>query len=160
MKLYILRHGEAEGMMARDEERQLTERGREEVASVISARKSELSSVQRILVSPYVRAQQTAEIVSDFLPDVTLHTTPFLVPESNPTELLRWLANQCFGDLELDSVLLVSHQPLVGILVNELCGSDAGMHSMGTANLAALEAQVLAYGLSELKWLSRPSDEH
>jgi len=49
---------------------------------------------------------------------------------------------------------------LVGILVNELCGSDAGMHSMGTANLAALEAQVLAYGLSELKWLSRPSDEH
>jgi len=109
MKLYILRHGEAEGMMARDEERQLTERGREEVASVISARKSELSSVQRILVSPYVRAQQTAEIVSNFLPDVTLHTTPFLVPESNPTELLRWLANQCFGDLELDSVLLVSH---------------------------------------------------
>ena len=94
MKLFILRHGEAEGFMARDEERQLTDRGRADVARVLEAQQDALSSVQRILVSPYVRAQQTAAIVSEVFPDISVHTTPFLVPESNPIELLRWLARR------------------------------------------------------------------
>ncbi len=158
MKLFILRHGEAEAMMSRDEERQLTDRGRADVDRVIASRAQELSVVERVLVSPYIRAQQTADIVEKHLEGTPRHTTPYLVPESNPIELIRWLSTQCFGDLELNAILLVSHQPLVGTLVNELSGDPMGMHSMGTANLASLDAEVLAYGLAELNWLVRPGD--
>jgi len=158
VKLFILRHGEAEMMASRDEQRQLTERGRDDVAAVLAARAEDLQGVQRILVSPYVRAQETAEIVADFLPHLNLHTTPFLVPESNPIEFIRWLNSQCYGDLGLEEILLISHQPLVGTLVNGLSGSDQGLHAMGTANLAALEMDILAYGLADLLWLSRPNE--
>ncbi len=158
MKLFILRHGEAEGMKARDEDRELTARGRQDVAQVIEANQEKMQGLQRILVSPYLRAQQTAEIVNDFFPDLNLHTTPYIVPEGNPIELIRWLKSQCFGDLELDSVLMVSHQPLVGTLVNELCGKESGYHSMGTANLASLSFDILSYGLCDLEFLARPSD--
>ena len=61
MKIWILRHGQAEGMAASDEARQLTLHGREE-ATLMADYLAEVP-LDGILASPYRRAQQTAETV-------------------------------------------------------------------------------------------------
>jgi phosphohistidine phosphatase len=58
VKLWILRHGEAEGHARTDAERNLTEHGRGEVLR--SAAHLIGQPITAIVASPYVRAQQTA----------------------------------------------------------------------------------------------------
>lgn len=58
MKLWLLRHGEAEPHASRDSERRLTAHGRKEVLQ--SAARLAGLPLDGILASPYVRAQQTA----------------------------------------------------------------------------------------------------
>ena len=65
MKLWILRHGEAEPHARSDAQRNLTEHGREQVRQAAAHLIGQ--SIDTILVSPYVRAQQTAEIVRKVL---------------------------------------------------------------------------------------------
>ena len=65
MKVWILRHGEAEGHAPTDAERNLTEHGRAEVLR--SAAHLIGQPLGAIIASPYVRAQQTAQLVRDVL---------------------------------------------------------------------------------------------
>ena len=61
MKLWVLRHGEAEPRAKTDAERRLTAHGREQVLH--SAAYLIGQPLQAIVASPYVRAQQTAALV-------------------------------------------------------------------------------------------------
>ena len=65
MKLWVLRHGEAEPRANSDAERRLTAHGREQVLH--SAARLLGQPLQAIIASPYVRAQQTAALVHDTL---------------------------------------------------------------------------------------------
>ncbi len=157
MKLYILRHGQAETYASSDFDRRLTEKGRADVASMAARFKSDLQTLNEIWVSPLVRAQQTAQVA---LAELSLKpvdspafvTTESLVPEANLERLYRQL-----NDSQAKSLLLVSHQPLVGDLVNDLCGTEAGYHALGTASMACIEADLFAASLGELCWLYHPS---
>ncbi|MFI2810436.1 MULTISPECIES: phosphohistidine phosphatase SixA [Microbulbifer] len=149
MQLLILRHGEAEPMVGEDSERQLTDRGRAQVAWICDRRAEELAQVRAIWASPFVRTQQTAQIVAGRLRQ-PVDTQPLLVGDTDPREVLEAL-----GRAALFPLLLVSHQPLVGSLVNGLCGSP-GAHPMGTSSLACLEAEVWANGCADLSWLQHP----
>jgi phosphohistidine phosphatase len=80
-------------------------------------------------------------------------TADLIIPDANPFSVMEWL--QSFGRIN-QSILLVSHQPLVGELVNKLCGKPAGFYSMGTSSLAAIRASVVATGMGELMWLDHP----
>ncbi len=160
MDLFILRHGEAVREASHDRERCLTGHGREELHGVLSSCRAELSGVRHLLVSPYMRAQQTAEIATEYLdPAVVTRTSELLVPEANPTELLDYL-QQIQQRGELQSVLLVSHQPLVGVLLDKLCGFDVGRYRMGTSALAFIQAHIVAAGLGDLRWLRQPETLH
>lgn len=146
MKLMILRHGEAEPLLGDDASRELTEHGREQVAAVCRARATELAEVRAIWASPFVRTQQTAAIAAELL-GLPVSTEPVLVGDTPPSEVLEALAS--VADFP---ILLVSHQPLVGSLVNGLCGSG-NQHPMGTSSLACLSAEVWANNCAELEWL-------
>ena len=61
MKLWVLRHGQAEARAATDAQRPLTETGRQEALRMGEHLQGETLEV--ILASPYLRAQQTAELV-------------------------------------------------------------------------------------------------
>ena len=65
MKLWVLRHGQAESHAPTDAQRNLTAHGREEVLG--SAAHLIGQSIAAILASPYVRAQQTAQLVREAL---------------------------------------------------------------------------------------------
>jgi len=63
VKLWILRHGEAEGHARTDGERNLTEHGRGEVLR--SAAHLIGQPLSAIIASPHVRSQQTVHLLRD-----------------------------------------------------------------------------------------------
>ncbi|MCG4453423.1 phosphohistidine phosphatase SixA [Pseudomonas sp. MMS21-TM103] len=151
MRLWLLRHGEAEVQARSDAERALTAHGCQEVRQATV--QLEGRALGAILASPYVRAQQTAALVRDALGYTgAIHTVPWLTPDSDPREVLRQLDRYDDGEL-----LLVSHQPLVGTLAGLLIhGHRQQPLPMHTASLAELEGDVLAAGLMDLLALVHP----
>ncbi len=152
MQLYILRHGQAELQKTTDDARNLTASGRADVATIIKFSASDLKSVQEIWVSPLVRAQQTAQIANNFLTlqgvNAVLKTTDLIVPEADPYVLFNTLQNT-----QLESILMVSHQPFVGQVIDLLCGSYDGFHPMNTSSLACVDCEIVAAKMGKLRWL-------
>ncbi|WP_426142752.1 phosphohistidine phosphatase SixA [Pseudomonas sp. DWP3-1-2] len=146
MKVWILRHGEAQAQARSDAERELTRHGREQVLQ--SAAHLMGKPVLRILASPYVRTRQTAELVREALgltEPVVL--TPWLTPDSDPRQVLTHLMqDHADGD-----VLLVSHQPLVGTLIGlAVHGNTQHAQPMNTASLAQLSGDFPLAGAMAL----------
>lgn len=155
MDIFMLRHGCAEPTATRDRDRRLTAEGREELHRVLAACGTQLAGISRVLASPYTRAQQSCDLAMTYLPQVSpdqRQMVDFLVPGSNPQRVFEWLSRQP-QDLQ---VLFVTHQPLVGTLLDELCGFESGRYRMGTAALAALRLDVVDRGRAELLWLKHP----
>ncbi|WP_043315469.1 phosphohistidine phosphatase SixA [Microbulbifer sp. HZ11] len=148
MLLFVMRHGHAEPFRKSDETRALTEEGRAEVASVCKQRASELAQVKTIWASPFVRTRQTAKIVAETF-DLPVEVQEFLTSDT-PVELV--LEALVSADEKVFPLLLVSHQPLVGNLVNGLCGSG-DEHPMATSSLACLSSEIWARDCAELEWL-------
>lgn len=146
MRLWILRHGEAHPQAVSDAERELTPHGRAEVLS--SAAHLLGQPLHRIIASPYIRAQQTAELVHQVLGfDESIITVQWLTPDSDPRAVLSHLDRY-----STENVLLVSHQPLVGSLVGGLVhGHYRSAEPMNTASLAELEGDFPLAGLMELR---------
>jgi len=151
VRLWLLRHGQAEAHARSDAERPLTAHGREEVRQ--TAVQLQGRPLDGILASPYVRAQQTAALVREVLGFAGgIRTVPWLTPESDLRETLAHL--DAYGEGEW---LLVTHQPLVGALGGLLLhGHRQQPLPMLTASLAELEGEMLAAGTMELLALVHP----
>jgi len=149
MKVWVLRHGEAEGHARTDAERNLTEHGRAEVLR--SAAHLIGQPIKAIIASPYVRAQQTAQLVREVLGfEPEIRTVAWLTPESSPLQVLDHLDTD-------DTVLLVSHQPLVGSLISFMQhGHLRQPQAMSTASLAELEGDFPLAGLMSLNSVKNP----
>jgi len=145
MKLWLLRHGEAEPRARTDAERNLTEQGRLDVRVIAAHLRNQ--PLQTILVSPYQRAQQTAEIVRQELGfSGTFETVPWATPDSDLREAMLYLDRRPEQHL-----LLVTHQPFVGTLGGWLVhGQRDESLPMATSSLAELEGEALAAGLMRL----------
>lgn len=152
MRLWLLRHGQAEPRARSDAERALTAHGCDEVRQ--AALQLQGRPLSGILVSPYVRAQQTAALVREVLGFTgIMQTVSWLTPESELREALSQLDAYAEGEW-----LLVTHQPLVGALGGLLIhGHRQEPLPMHTASLAELEGDVLAAGTLELLALVHPS---
>ena len=147
MKLFFLRHGEA-GTASHDDLRELTERGRHEVTQVVLAQQMALAAVKQVLVSPIVRAQQTAQLAcvqaSLSLP---CHTVAWLIHETPLSVALAELR-------QLDKpTLLVGHQPLAGAVVASLTGERV---PIGTGHLVEMEGDAFTPGFVKLIRHSQP----
>jgi len=151
MRLWLLRHGEAERQARSDAERPLTPQGRREV--LYSAARLRGKTLGAILASPYVRAQQSAELVREALGFTEpIDTVPWLTPDCDPREVLRQLDR--LGATEL---LLVGHQPLLGNLAGLLVeGHREAPLAMRTASLAELEGEMPVAGLMQLSAVLHP----
>ncbi|UTF61005.1 phosphohistidine phosphatase SixA [Gilvimarinus sp. DA14] len=151
MRLFILRHGQAEPYRRDDESRELVDAGRGEVKAVIS-RQAHLMGCPAVWGSPYIRAQQTAVIASEILgvPQGVSHTLAQLTPDASPAALIEELYQS-----GLETLLIVSHQPLVSHLLDTLCGPSE-QHGMNTASLACVDCDVMAADMGRLEWLVHP----
>lgn len=123
MQVYIMRHGDAALEAPSDAQRPLTQTGRSESQDMAVWLAQQTVGVERVLVSPYLRAQQTLEIVNHILPPKgPVDILPELTPGGDVRQAgdyLRMLAIEGVG-----SVLVISHLPLVGYLVAELCPGE------------------------------------
>lgn len=154
MRLWLLRHGQA-GPYVRvgDAARELTEQGRFEVLSAAIHLRGEPLDV--ILSSPYTRAQQTAALVHNHLEHAPpLVTFDGITPDDSPLHALAQLATR-----EEANVLVVSHQPLLGLLAGLLVhGHLQEPVPFDTASLALLEGDLLLAGGMNLSALYHVSN--
>jgi phosphohistidine phosphatase len=149
--LWLLRHGQAEAHAASDAQRELTERGRQEALQSAAHLIGQPLAV--IIASPYVRAQQTAEVVRQQLGfERAIITAAWLKPAGDVGEVIRQL-----DAYEGQDVLLVSHQPLIGDLGGFLQhGHRQQPLPMHTASLAQLQGELIAAGTLQLQSLHHP----
>jgi len=137
--------------MQPDCQRHLTGRGILETEAILNRQLNALQAIGHIWASPYVRAQETANLAQRVLPHLEIQTTELLTPEANPQLLANSLANS-----GIESVLLVSHQPLVGVFLDWLVGLEPGSQRLGTSALACIEADIIAADCGQLKWVVQP----
>lgn len=115
MKVYLMRHGEAEDGNL-DPTRPLTERGRIEVERVAEYLKSEGVRPGSIFHSQKLRARETAELVGTAL-SVEVEETESLMPLDSPETWHDRILDkgEAAGDL-----MLVGHMPYMGMMASLL----------------------------------------
>ena len=151
MKIYIMRHGQA-GMNAKtDEQRPLTEQGIEESIHMAQWLAPQLAgSLDLVIHSNYLRARQTWQVIAPELPEPSeVEESGEVTPYGDPALIASYLAALA---TQHESILMVSHLPLVGYLVQSLYPA-AGAPMFATSGMACIEWQD---GKGVLLWLEGP----
>ena len=128
-----MRHGEALPQAAGDYERCLTEYGARQVVASVRRLLARDLNIELLLVSPYVRARQTADIANELLGGVPLVVSDAVIPEAGVAGAVEAL-EQASGSR--DCIMVVMHQPIIGSLVYYLTGER---RPMPTASVAVIE---------------------
>ncbi len=136
--LYVLRHGKSKRgpEFDTDFDRTLAPRGQRDAPVVGKLLSSFNVPPQLIISSPAARARETAEMVAAELDDASLQFDEGFYGALS-TELLQ--AVQQLPD-EIDSVLLIGHNPALEGLLDELTGSFRAL--LKTCSLAVLVCEA------------------
>ena len=123
MQVFIMRRGDAALDAASDSVRPLTSCGCDESRLMANWLKGQKVDIERALVSPFLRAEQTLDVVGECM---NLPAGVDVLPELTPcgdvglvSAYLQALANEGIA-----TALVISHLPLVGYLVSELCPGE------------------------------------
>lgn len=125
MNIFIMRHGEAEAYREPDATRNLTAVGELQAdcsAQWLQRQTQQLGlggRIDLVMVSPYVRAQQTMKRVVQQVAFQQIVENNDIIPDGNPRLVADYLA---LLTETTSSVLLVSHMPFVSFLSQELLG--------------------------------------
>ena len=156
MLIYLLRHGDAP-YHSSSNERALSFRGEEEVRDVVGQHRENLSSLDLIVCSPVLRARQTLKVMTETLDSAGFGYSGELVfedvlrSESSVTAVEEYV-----DSLNVEKMLLLSHQPLIGQLLDYLTDEVGLGYSMTTGTLACLDIITFGRGCGELQALTHP----
>lgn len=138
--LYLLRHAKSSwaspGM--KDFDRPLNERGLADAPAMASRLKARGASIDRIVTSPALRTLTTARLVC-----ATLGLDKGIIREDRQIYLAgssRLMHVLSMLDEEVDSVLLVAHNPALTDLANDV--ARAGIDNLPTAGLVHVELPI------------------
>ncbi|MCF7516923.1 phosphohistidine phosphatase SixA [Pseudoalteromonas sp. L21] len=134
--ILIMRHGEATPMQADDAARQLTNTGRQE-ASKMGQWLAINYKPDALLVSPYIRAQQTAKAATQNNPLQFSETCNDIIPDGTPQVAADYLETLIAMHPECSTWLVVAHMPIVSYLVDQL--SPGNMPIFNTGAIAVIE---------------------
>ncbi|MDP8032680.1 phosphohistidine phosphatase SixA [Pasteurella atlantica] len=137
MNIWIMRHGEAAFNATMDNQRSLTEYGKtttfqqgQWLAKRLIIQNDQLD---HILVSPYLRAQQTWQEVQKGFQAVTsdqlftnVETWNGITPAGHPQTVLDYM--RVLRENNVKNLLIVSHLPLVYELVSTLTQHQSSVH--------------------------------
>lgn len=150
-----MRHGHAEPFgYEHDSERALTAQGYEEVRSTAEQFSTFDEDFDAIFVSPFLRAQQTANEFIKVLGSQSLpQTLDSITPSAKELDVALWL-----NELPFESVLLVTHQPFAYQLLDMLADEPLpSSFQMTTATIAALEGELFATACCQFRWAVSPN---
>lgn len=137
MQIFVMRHGQAEMVAPSDALRPLTAVGIKESKATGQWLFDNNKTFDCVFISPYLRAQQTADAVISQLGDVSnRQTLSFITPEDNAKDVHDYLDVVCDNE-DYKNILIVSHMPLVSYLVAELT-FDKTMPIFQTASVAKI----------------------
>lgn len=169
MWVHLLRHGIAidptDPACPTDPERFLTDKGKTRARQGARGLRALGIAPEIVIASPYVRAQQTAEIACEELGGVARITSDMLVPMADPSRIvdeLRARAEQ--------NILCVGHAPNLDLVAAYLVGADDPVTSLKKAGCASIEIRhgrpgagtgvlVGVYPASALRQLGGGGDE-
>nr|WP_239090181.1 phosphohistidine phosphatase SixA [Marinomonas ostreistagni] len=149
-----MRHGNAQPFgYEHDSERALTEQGFDEVRSTAEKFAELGEDFDAIFVSPFLRAQQTAdEFLKVLGSQMAPQTLDQITPSGKELDVALWLNEQPY-----ESILLVTHQPFAYQLVDLLADEPLpARFQMMTATLAALEGELYATACCQFRWSIEP----
>ena len=157
----ILRHGEAEPLSDSDANRELTDNGLQGSRSAANTLADFLSVDQHLDVifhSPFKRTKQTAfALLQDFSHtgnrlDIPCLPSDLLLENATPKLLTNWL-----DQLDMNHIVLVSHQPLVSRLVAWLVdgvsadSQDYNEYCFYPASMMVIETDFIARGCGSIR---------
>ena len=151
MILYLMRHAEAEkagAAVKSDAERPLSAYGRLQ-ARIIAEELKRREVSPLVVSSPLRRTVQTAEILCETLGVGPWRQDARLASAGHAPDLDALLKSYP----QSESLLMIGHQPDIGMMVEQVLGFELGF---GTATIAAFESRIPA-GWRFL-WTHRPED--
>jgi len=140
-----MRHGEASWHASSDAERPLTENGVLRLRAALHDVQDRIDDIDLLIHSPYLRTTQTADIVCETLSVAQREVDSFWVPEANQTQALASL--EAYTD---QTLMVVTHNPLVSHLVGAICGT--GIEPFDPGTIAAVDLEWPAEGLGTVVW--------
>lgn len=160
MDLLLIRHAPAEDRerFARtgqpDDLRPLSQRGIERMKLAARGLVTLALPVERLISSPLVRAQQTAQIVAPALEVRRFDTEAMLSPPIPTDSLIDWLRKQP----RVEGMALVGHEPNLSQLAETLlCGAANGSMPLKKGGAILLRfAAGIAAGQGQLVWSLTP----
>jgi phosphohistidine phosphatase len=149
MKIYFLRHGEADWpeWNRPDDERPLTKKGKKEVVRVAEFLADHEVNPAVILSSPLPRAYQTAAILAETL-EMQVTEEPALAPGFDSKKLAVLLKQYAGQD-----VLLVGHEPSFSEAIAALTRGNVRLAKTGIARVDINDPNQLR---GQLIWLFPP----
>lgn len=150
MQLIVLRHAEAEPGGDQDANRALTRRGVLQAESMGRQLAQSFDQLQ-VVASPWLRAAETARIIAASTGSDVGHLDR-LLPSGDPASVALALEPLWCDD---GALLVVTHQPLCGRLINWLAEGVAGPAPVAPCSGAQLSLEWPAAGMARFpRWLS------
>lgn len=157
MNIYLIRHADALPLgesMAGDEERPLSDDGREQSARLAAAFKRLDTPLDRVLTSPLKRSRETADLFAQHLgqPGLEVVDCDELAPGGSARKLFKMLRK-----LNLQHVALVGHEPDLGRASARLIGSKRAHLEFAKGGVACvLSDDPPRRGTGTLVWMLTP----
>ena len=158
-QILLVRHAiamEPHDFAGPDSGRPLTEEGISRMKKGARGLQKILGKWDAIASSPYLRAQQTAEILSTEFPGVKSFTWEQMAPGASAAKLCRHFNEHS----QYSKIAFVGHQPSLGFFVSELlAGEGASFYAFKKGGAVLLEFSGPAEpGTSRLIWALNPSE--
>ncbi|WP_413584996.1 SixA phosphatase family protein [Bdellovibrio sp. HCB274] len=148
MEIIIVRHALAEEREdfakkgLEDQFRPLTLKGRKRMQKVCLRMKDFVKDVDVIVTSPFTRAVQTAQILSQSYPGVKTIEVPEMVPQSPPQALLKWFRTQ---GRNYKRIMIVGHEPHLSTFASfMLTGKAESFIDLRKSGILSLEIESFA----------------
>ncbi len=152
MHLILFRHGPAgdqdPARWPSDVDRPLTPKGVERTRLAARGLARLVPEVEFILTSPYVRAKETAAILSDVMNGTSVETLDALASGASPRGMLSAIERFHSGN----TVVLVGHEPDLGMLAGALIGSARALPLKKAGACSVLFGGTPRAGSGHLQW--------
>jgi phosphohistidine phosphatase len=159
MNLYIVRHADAQPIgtkgITTDAERPLSPEGHRQTAQLAALIQRAGVVLDKIVASPLVRAQQTAEVLVHHLqlPHLKVMTSECLEPGQKTKRITKFILG-----LDAENLALVGHEPDLSGLTAWLIGSKKARLTMAKAGIAHVSIDhPPGKGTGVLMWLITPA---
>jgi phosphohistidine phosphatase len=159
MRIYLVRHAIAENPGTPEYEddslRPLTEKGRDKMKKIAEALKGLGVAPDLIVSSPYIRASQTASILTKILKyKEGIAYSDFLVPMGEPSDMIGEI-NEKYS---VDELMLVGHEPNLSTLASVLLAGTRDVSiNVKKGGICCLAVDDLHYDRKAvLEWLITP----